>query len=309
MRAAAVRGTIRAASHVMSMVRLPLAVALLLLPAAASAQPWADAYKAGDYKKAADILHPLVIQLATQFERYEPDPPRYLSMMYAEGLGVSKDPIASCSLAQVAMQSTMSSAPKFAQNTPAYDEAVKEANGFLSTHCDGLSEWDRMAAANLCFAFGMPEAVLTVGSDTVRVGRGGVHLADAMPDRPDQIVGCPMLIARVRPWTIAPPADAAPGVAARHFVDLLFWRPIHRPGDPPRFALQWEMFEVQKHKVEMVLMEEQLDTIDGWPTPALPRSFDGRLTVQMVPSGNVGWKLTGEPPRRGWILTPRGEDR
>jgi hypothetical protein len=155
----------------------------------------------------------------------------------------------------------------------------------------------------------MPEAVLAVGPDAVRVGRGGIQLADALPDRPDQIMGCPMLIARVRPLTIVAPADAAPGVAERHFVDLLFWRPIHRPEDSPRFALQWELFEVRKHKVEMVTMEEQLETSDGWPNPALPESILARLSLEMIRSGNVRWKWDGAPPKRGWIVIPEEKGR
>jgi hypothetical protein len=295
---------------VMSTFRLLLGAAILTLPSVASAQPWADAYKAGDYKRAADLLHPLVIQSAMEpGGPQDPNPPRFLATMYAEGLGVTKDPVAACSISQVAQQAMVSPKAIFGLESPAYDRRVEESNAFLSKYCDRLSEWDRIAAANLCFAFGMPESVLTIGRDAVRVGRGGVHLADAMPGRPDQIVGCPMLIARVRPLTIAPPADGAPGVVARHFVDLLFWRPIHQQGAPPRFALQWELFEVQKGKVEMVAMEEQFDVIDGWPSPALPENLDARFTMQMVPSGNIQWKLDGAPPRRGWVMVPQGERR
>jgi hypothetical protein len=295
---------------VMATVRLLLAAAILTLPSIASAQGWADAYKAGDYRKAADLLHPLVIQSAVQpGGPQDPDPPRFLATMYAEGLGVAKDPIAACSVSQVAQQAMVSPKATFGLESPAYDRRVEESNAFLGKYCDRLSEWDRIAAANLCFAFGMPETVLTIGLDAVRVGRGGVYLADAMPGRPDQIVGCPMLIARVRPLTMTPPADAAPAVAARHFVDLLFWRPFFKPGDAPRFVLQWEMFEVQQHKIKMVTMEEQLDSIEGWPAPALPENFDARFTMQMVPSGNIQWKLDGAPPRRGWVMLPQGEGR
>lgn len=304
------RGTIHAPTPLMSTIRLLLALAILTLPSAAAAQAWADAYKSGDYRKAADLLHPLVIQLAIQpGGPQDPGPPRHLATMYAEGLGVDKDPIAACLVSQVAQQAMMSPTATFGLEGAAYDRRVEEANAFLGKYCDRLSEWDRIAASNWCFAFGMPETVLTIGSDAVRVGRGGVHLADVMPERPDQIVGCPMLIARVRPLTIAPPADAAPGVVARHFVDLLFWRPFFKPGDAPRFVLQWEMFEVQHHKITMVTMEEQLDTIDGWPVPPQPKNFDTKLSTQMIRSGNIEWKLDGAPPKRGWIMLPEEQSR
>lgn len=290
--------------------RILSALALLTLPSVASAQEWAEAYKSGNYTKAAALLHPLVIQLAMQpGGPQDPEPPKHLATMYAEGIGVAKDPIAACSVSLVAQQAMVSPTATFGLESPAYDKRVEEANAFLAKHCDGLTEWDRIAASNLCFAFGMPETVLRVGPDAIRVGRGGVHVADAMPERPDQIVGCPMLIARVRSLTITPPADASPDVVARHFVDLLFWRPFFKPGDPPRFVLQWELFEVHRRKVNMVTMEEQLETIDGWPVPPLPTTFDAKLSIQMIRSGNIQWKLDGAPPKRGWILLPEEHSR
>lgn len=295
---------------VMSTLRLVLAAAMVTWSGAVAAQSWADAYKAGDYKAAADLLHPLVIQLAVQpGAPQDPAAPRQLAMMYADGVGVAKDPIAACEVAQVAQQAMMSPSAIFGLDAPAYDRRVEEANAFVSRYCDGLSEWDRIAASNWCFAFGMPETMFILGADSVRVGRGGVHLADAMPERPDQLVGCPMLIARVRPLTLSPPSDAAPGIVARHFVDLLFWRPMFKPGDSPRFMLQWEVFEVQQRKIKMVTMEEQLDTVDGWPVPSLPKDFDEKLSLQMIRSGNIEWKLAGAPPKRGWILMPEGPPR
>jgi len=301
--AVAAHGTLHAATFGMPTFRILFALAILTLPAGASAQAWSEAYKSGDYTKAADLLHPLVIQLATQpGGPQDPEPPRHLATMYAEGRGVARDPIAACSISMLAQQAMVSPTATFGLESPAYGQRVEEANTFLAKHCDHLSEWDRIVASNWCFAFGMPETVLTIGSDAVRVGRGGVHVADAMPERPDQIVGCPMLIARLRPLTIPPPADAAPGVMARHFVDLLFWRPFFKPGDSPRFVLQSEMFEVQQHTIKMVLMQEQLDTIDGWPVPSMPKDFDAKLSVQMIRSGNIQWTLDGAPPKRGWIM-------
>src|SRR5690348_3197712 len=95
--AGAARGTIHARMTIVTTFRLLLMAAMLTSSAAASAQSWADAYKAGDYKKAADLLHPLIIQSAVQpGGPQDPAPPRQLAMMYAEGLGVSKDPLAAC---------------------------------------------------------------------------------------------------------------------------------------------------------------------------------------------------------------------
>ena len=285
----------------MSIPRLALTVALLTLPSTASAQAWADAYKAGDYKKAADLLHPLVIQLATlPGGPQEPDPPRHLAIMYAEGRGVPKDPIAACLMAQVASVASRSPTATFGQDSAAYDASVKEADGFLSHHCDRLNEWDRTVAANWCFAFGMPEAVLTVGTDAVRVGRGGIQLADAMPERPDQIIGCPMLIARLRPLTIAPPADAR-RASSRGICRLLFWRPIHS-GVTRRGLHQWNCSSpgTQARDGDM---EEQLETSDGWPNQHC-LSLAGRLILEIF-DRQCALEWDGAPPRRGGSRSPR----
>jgi hypothetical protein len=203
----------------MSLVRLLILTVLCALPHTVWAQSWVEAYRAGDYKTAADLLHPLVIQLIVQPDYGDPDPPRHLATMYAQGLGVTQDLIAACSLAQVVSMATNFGAPRYAQNITAYDAAMKEADGFSRKHCDGLSHWDRMAASVSigCFAFGMPEEVLTLGSEAVSVGRGGIWLRDGLPERPENLMNCLELIARARAVTIEPPADAAPGVGPRSF--------------------------------------------------------------------------------------------
>jgi len=287
----------------MPLFRLVLAGALCALPCAASAQPWRDAYKAGDYQKAAELLHPLVVQMAWQPGSADPDPSRHLATMYAQGLGVPKDPIAACELAQVAFEANQNYAPRLAPDIAAYDASIKAADAFMTKHCDELSEWDRIAAATRCFAFGMPEEVLTLGSHTVRVGRGGILLADSPPDKPDQILNCPIIVARVRALTIEPPADAAPGVVARHFVELFYWRGGQRQGAAASYALQWHLYEVHGKKIDVTLVED-LAKVDGWPAPALPKAIEDGLTLEMIPSGHVHWKLNGAPAKHGWIMLP-----
>jgi hypothetical protein len=292
----------------------PRLVWLLLLctpPSTASAQPWADAYKAGDYQKAADLLHPLVIHGVVQSDSGDPEPPRLLAIMYAQGLGVPQDLIAACSLAQVVSMATRFGAPRYAQNIGAYDAAVKEADGFANKHCDGLSSWDRMTASVSigCFAFGMPEQFLMLGTEAVSVGRGGIWLRDARPERPEQLMNCPMSIGRVRAVTIEPPADAAPGVGARYFVELVGWLGGQRPGASlPRYALQWQMYELRERKFQPLTLE-LFDETDSWPQPALPQNFDRRLTIEMIRSGHVRWRMEGTPPRRGWLMLPEGGTR
>jgi hypothetical protein len=291
--------------------RLVLFLVLCTLPSAVAAQPWAEAYKAGDYAKAADLLHPLVIQGVVQPDSGDPEPPRHLATMYAQGLGVPQDLIAACSLAQVVSMATSFSAPRYAQNIEAYDAAVKEADSFSNKHCDGLSTWDRMAASISmgCFAFGMPEEMLTLGTEAVSVGRGGIWLRDALPERPEQLMNCLMRIARVRAVTVEPPSEAAPGVAARHFVELLGWAGGQRPGgEAARYALQWQLYELRGKKIEFAAHDVLDETLE-WPPPGPPGKFDERFRMEMIRSGHVRWRLEGTPPKRGWIRLPEEESR
>lgn len=295
----------------MFLVRLLILAALCALPCTASAQPWAEAYKAGDYQKAADLLHPLVIQIMHQPDMADPNPARHLATMYAQGLGVPQDLIAACSLAQAAYSANQMAAPKYAENIQAYDASIKEADAFINKHCDGLSAWDRMVASVSigCFAFGMPEKVLALGPEAVSVGRGGIWLRDALPERPQQLMSCLERIARVRAVTIEPPSDAAPGVAARHFIELLGWTGGQGVGGAaPRYGLQWQLYQLRGKKFEVAAMEF-VDETDHWPEAGLTEKFDDRLTLEMIRSGNVRWRLDGTPPKRGWIMRPEEKSR
>jgi hypothetical protein len=295
-----------------SLFRFLFAIFVFALPCTASAQPWADAYNAGDYQKAADLLHPLVVQSVTQPESADPDPARLLATMYAQGQGVTQDPIAACSLAQAVNVAANFVAPnRYAANIAAYDASLKEADAFAHKHCDRLTTRERVVASYSlgCFAFGMPEDVLAFGSQAVRVGRGGISFADAADKPPEPLTNCPQLIARVRPLTITPPSDVAPGVAARRFVEVLGWLYGQDPHDStPVYVLQWELYEVRDKKIDQVASAE-LDVAHKWPAPALPRDLDARLTLEMIRSGHVHWKLEGAPPKSGWITLPEEQAR
>jgi len=84
----------------MTLVRSTVRVLTLLifcaLPAVASAQPWLTAYQAGEYGKAADLLHEIVSD-PENLGRGDPRAFRLLARMYQDGLGVPRDPIGACS--------------------------------------------------------------------------------------------------------------------------------------------------------------------------------------------------------------------
>ena len=289
----------------MSALRLLLFLMLCALPSTPWAQPWADAYKAGDYEKAADLLHPLVIQGFGPGVSGDPDHSRYLANMYAQGLGVPQDLIAACSLAQVFAEVTQFGAHRFGENIARYQASIKEAHGLINKHCDGLNSWDRMAASVSigCFAFGMPEQLLTLGTEAVSVGRGGIWLRDALPGRPEQLMNCLMRIARVRAVTIEPPPDSPPAVLARHFVELLGWTGGRPAGSAARYGLDWQLYELRGKKIELAT-REFLDETIGWPRPGPPEKFDERFSMEMIRSGHVRWRMDGTPAKRGWIMLP-----
>jgi hypothetical protein len=214
-------------------------------------------------------------------------------------------------VAQVVSVVTNFNAPRYAQQVGAFDAAVKAADEFINRHCNGLSTWDQsVAGLSLgCFAFGMPEQTLIVGGETISAGRGGIWLRDAVPERPERLQACFARVGRVRALSVTPPADAAPGVVARHFVELLGWEMGTRADtSAPVYGLRWHLYEVRGKKVEVVA-SDMCDETDHWPEPGLIQKFDGRFSLEMIRSGHIRWHMDGAPPKRGWIMLPDERSR
>ena len=294
----------------MSVVRLLAIFALCALPSTAAAQSWAEAYRAGEYQKAAALLHTVVIDQFIRMSFEDPAPARQLALLYARGLGVPRDRVGACALAMTADMSTQNPAPKPAESFSAYEARLEESQRFIRDHCDGLTEEERRGAGYSmgCPVFGMPEEALTLGGQTVRVGRAGIRLAQEPVGQAAPDLDCPLLVVRVRPLTIAPPSDVAPGVEARHFVELLGWQVGDQRDSTRPSSLQWRMYELRGQTIEPVALE-QLEASATWPHPALPPDFDARFSVEMIRSGHVRWRMAGSPPKRGWIMLPEEEPR
>lgn len=291
-------------------VRLFAILVLCAFPCAAAAQPWADAYRSGDYKKAADLLHPMIIEQGYEQTFADGTLTRHLAQLYARGLGVERDAVAACALAQMSDVAAHMSAPQYSQNPFAYEDSLKESQRFVGEHCDRLEPPARLAAGRSmgCFAFGMPEEAFTLGGRTVWVGRGGIRLAETPDEKFAPDLGCPQFVARVRPLTIAPPTDPAPGIGPRHFVELLAWQ-VGKPRDSTlRYFLQWRLYELRGNSISVIAMEH-VDSSNGWPNPALPPDFDARFTLEMIRSGHVRWRMAGAPPKRGWVMLPEKDAR
>ena len=64
-----------------------------LLPAPAQAQAWADAYRAEDYQRAADLLHPILFEsMMPGVSDDEPAPTHHLAMSVRPGAGCRSRP-------------------------------------------------------------------------------------------------------------------------------------------------------------------------------------------------------------------------
>jgi hypothetical protein len=280
-------------------------IAICVLPRAASAQKWLEEYRNGNYQAAADELHPLVIRQSLMLPYSNPLPLKHLATMYAQGLGVSLDFVVACSLAQAARMGTEYAVHEYVGRADKYDALTKEADEFVLRHCAGLSAADRLAATNsmTCFAFGMPEDVLTLGSDVVRVGRGGIRLdgADADQHGTAMLDVCLQRVLRVRAVTIASPPDAAPGVRPRDFVEIIGWLLDPTPENSGlRYVLQWRLYELSG-KWGGVVAHLRIDATNDWRQTTMPADFDERLTMDMIRSGHVRWRLDG---LSDWVMLP-----
>jgi hypothetical protein len=293
----------------MPMGRILAVVWLSVVPAGASAQAWSDAYREGNYEKAADLLQQIVIESSQDIVSALPEPYRYLAVMYADARGVSRNAIAACTLAQMAGVTTMMTANRYGSDIRAHDAAMRENEEFLRTNCESLPEDDRLTAGRSmgCFAFGMPEESAIVAGRSVRIGRRGISLAESN-EEPWELFGCPQLVARVRTMSLAPPEDAAPGVGARHFIEIFSWTVGTRDGSP-LYMLRWDVYEVAGKRIHFFPAADQFVTRASWPGRGLPVEVDKGLTLEMIRSGHVRWKLEGSPPKRGWFMIGGGVER
>lgn len=197
------------------------ATALLLAPAAVRAQTtWAEAVRKGDYEGAARILHPIVIEQGHELHpATDPAPARQLATMYAQGLGVEPDLVVACTLAMFADMAEQMGPRRPGEDHFAYDASMKSSERFVRLHCDRLAAGQRLSASWALggFSFGLHDQVLTVGGESVRIGRAGIRMADIPGPGSATDLGCLHALGRLRPVTVVPPSDAAPGVGPRPF--------------------------------------------------------------------------------------------
>jgi hypothetical protein len=238
----------------------------------------------------------------------DPAPARALATMYAQGLGVDRDPVLACGLAQQSAMAAAAAAPRFADDIARYVALETDAERFRDELCSGLSVPEQMAGANSigCFKFGLASRVLTVGPRSVRVDREGIGLADGVGE-PFQW-DCAQAVAGLRVFEVTPPRDGLPGVTARHFIESLTWHVGHRPEGTRVTELHWTLLEIGANGVGQA-GHESLPWSGDWP--GLEQSVDvaPALSLQMIRTGHVRWRIEGTPPLRGWILRSDKQER
>jgi hypothetical protein len=85
-----------------------LLAALFVTSLAAAPETWSDALRSGNYARAAQLLHPIVTDPMYNLGSHDPEPARALARLYAQGLGVPRDPIGACSIAHTGPASVCS---------------------------------------------------------------------------------------------------------------------------------------------------------------------------------------------------------
>jgi hypothetical protein len=284
--------------------RTLLTACIVTVPCAAIAQTWQDALKKGNYEAAVALLQPLAVESLVNPDATDPEPPHQLAIMYEQGLGVARDLVMACTLAQMSARVLQPGAIQTIDDMHAYEARTKAADDFVHHQCDSLSDSERNASNRSgCLWFGMPQETLELGSQAIRVDYEGIRLASDNEHRYEIPVNCPVAIARVRALTMEPPGDAVPGLKPRHFIDVLGWQVGGNDPRARRYALQWQLYELRGKKLELVMLDD-LDVRDTWPVPMLPEDFDKRLTIEMIRTGHVHWKIDGAPPKRGWVMLP-----
>ena len=126
-----------------------------------------------------------------------------------------------------------------------------------------------------------------------------VGLADGV-GRPFQW-DCAQAVAGFRVFEVTPPRDALPGVTARHFIESLTWHVGHRPEGTGVTELHWTLLEIGANGVGQA-GHELLPWSGDWPGLEHSAELAPALSLQMIRTGHVRWRIEGTPPLRGWIL-------
>jgi hypothetical protein len=263
------------------------------------AQGWRTAVERQDYATASRLLHQAVLALPDGQHDPEPLAAEALANLYAAGLGVPADPIASCAFMFWAGASAGVSAADGGG-----DSQARRLNALAAERCATLGVEERAQAGSMagCFVFDVPPEMFSLGpGHSVQITRTGLRIfhGGSVVDEEVSPFGChrQMSLVRYRP-VLTPGRDGA--LTTRHFVEFFAWTSVHLRGKPLR-TLSWVLVEVvggsaQHREVEVVA---EL-TSPAWP-PDHPAVAPPDIELTALADGGIAWRIATRPARSGVV--------
>ena len=237
-------------------ILLVIALSVTACVSEVSAQPWREAYAAGDYKRAAALIRPVVLSVvafaaeATDAAAFEA-----LAEMYATGLGVQQDAALACAVMDHAARAARSieavravrSAPPGYEYVAAlrYEAEIKRLDSRSAELCGRLSEGDRAESLRLlaCPTAAFPRHFYDIGEGrSIEIDRNGVRLRHDGGEWSQPHLDCPLAFELVRYSRLDPPSlGAGP---ARQVLELFTWEAAWNEAGEHTLALRWRAFEI-----------------------------------------------------------------
>jgi hypothetical protein len=284
--------------------RMAVCVGLILASTeVASAQPWREAYDRQDYPTAAALLQSVV------FEHSAGDGSRYpdvsaiqtLARMYAQGLGVSRDPLTACALSNLGSGAAIYRHGDRDLRTIAVQQQVED-------YCVPLTAEERREAmdARGCFQQGPTPAVLfATASRRVEVGRSRLTVVDRERTREyalAPLLRCAQQVPLVRHVRVAAPKGSRLG--SRELVEIYSWHSTMKDTRRVR-TLEWSVVELTPQaaalRARAVLARGEGS---AWPARPVPDEFSRGARFSMHKTGDVRWQMPGRQALHGIIGRP-----
>ena len=263
----------------------------LVWATAATAQSWREAYDRQDYPAAAAQLQAIVFEHPHGPSRYpEPEAIERLAQMYAEGRGVTKDPVTACALANLGSGAAVYRHGDRDARTVALQRQVE-------SYCVPLAaeERRRIVDADGCFQHGPATAVL-LATETrrIEVNQSRVSITEHGRTREyslKPLLRCAQQVPLVRYVRVPAPRSMKGG--AREFVEIYSWHATMNEGVTTR-SLEWSAIELTPQSA-MLRARTVLERAPGstWPARPVPDAFAAGATFSMHRSGDVRWQISG----------------
>ena len=272
-------------------------LALAVAPASgadSAASSWDSAVKRGDYAAAATLLHRHVFEPERPVKNQDPAALKQLALLYADGKGVTRDPVLACGLLRAHAVATSK-----VNRTAA---ATRAAQALVERHCSTLSAAERAAAfatmtcPRIGLARGEPSQLargwtIQFNDRSATISRDGQSRDQALPGD----LMCRSQVLLTRHSTIEPiGARAKP----RHVIEQVTVQSGWRNGVLTR-DLVWQLYEVRGLELDLAAVQRWQEPGSAWPAPALPEALLRGVSFTVQGSGAVEYAI--DEARRGRI--------